>query len=179
MRGFLELGCSFCGLLVPPHSAPRTLLCPSPWGASMPNAETTLVLRFDSAQADQALGTLRHRLLEEFPEASLELVSDLLLCALDSGAIRTGSSASLAGDGVGGLEICLDTARVVEFLASTLRAGQGNRVAHGQPLSELIDVEERQSYPAGAGRLISCRHVPGDTRTPPAPGAVRIGPEDV
>lgn len=23
------------------------------------------------------------------------------------------------------------------------------------------------------------QHIPGDTRTPPAPGAVRIGPEDV
>lgn len=145
----------------------------------MTNADTTLTLCGDSAQDSEALGTLMRRLLEEFPQASLELVSDLLLCALDSGTIRTGSSASLAGDGVGGLEICLDTARVVEFLASTLRAGQGNRAAHGQPLSELIDVEERQSYPAGAGRLISCRHVPGDTRTPPAPGAVWIGPQDV
>lgn len=145
----------------------------------MTNADTTLTLCGDSAQDSEALGTLMRRLLEEFPQASLELVSDLLLCALDSGAIRAGSSAALAGDGVAGLEICLDTARVVEFLASTLRAGQGNRVAHGQPLSELIDVEERQSYPAGAGRLISCHHVPGDTRTPPAPGAVRIGPEDV
>ncbi|KAJ8137710.1 hypothetical protein OY671_009077, partial [Metschnikowia pulcherrima] len=65
----------------------------------MPNADTTLVSRFDSAQADQASGTLMRRLLEEFPQASLELVSDSLLCALDSGAIRAGSSASLADDG--------------------------------------------------------------------------------
>lgn len=145
----------------------------------MPNVETTLVLRFDGAQADQALGALMHRLLEELPQAPLESIHDLLFRAFDGGAVCARGPASLAGDGVGGLEICLDTARVVEFLASTLRAGQGNRVAHGQPLSELIDVEERQSYPAGAGRLIACRHVPGDTRTPPAPGAVWIGPQDV
>jgi len=25
----------------------------------------------------------------------------------------------------------------------------------------------------------TAQHIPGDTRTPPAPGAVRIGPEDV
>jgi len=25
----------------------------------------------------------------------------------------------------------------------------------------------------------AAQHIPGDTRTPPAPGAVRIGPEDV
>lgn len=26
---------------------------------------------------------------------------------------------------------------------------------------------------------LSAQHIPGDTTTPPAPGAVRIGPEDV
>lgn len=146
----------------------------------MPNADSTLSLRCDSAQAHQALGPLVRRLLEEFPQTSLEFIDDLLLRALDGGAVGAGGSASLAGDGVGGLEICLDTARVIELLASALRAGQGNRVAHGQPLSEKVDVVERQSYPARAGRLIPCaQHIPGDTRTPPAPGAVRIGPEDV
>lgn len=118
----------------------------------MPNADTTLTLRADSAQARQALGTLASRLLEEFPQTPLELIYDLLLRALDSGAICAGSATALAGNGVAGLEIRLDTTGVDEFLASALRAGQGNRVAHGQPLSELIDVEERQSYLAGADR---------------------------
>lgn len=159
----------------------------------MPNADTTLIGTCESSVARASRGLEAaadaralervcneavQALLEDFPEASLELIRDLLLRALNDGAVCACGSAALAGDGVGGLEICLDTARVVEFLASTLRAGQGNRVAHGQPLSELIDVEERQSYPAGAGRLISCRHVPGDTRTPPAPGAVWIGSGD-
>lgn len=118
----------------------------------MPNADTTLTLRADSAQAEQALGALTRRLLEEFSQAPLELIGDLLFRALDGGAVCAGGSAALTGDGVGGLEIRLDTARIVELLASALRAGQGNRVAHGQPLLELIDVEERQSYPGGAGR---------------------------
>lgn len=118
----------------------------------MPNADTTLTLRVDSVQAHQALGSLTRRLLEEFPQVPLELIGNLLLRAFDGRAVCAGGSAALAGNRVGGLEVRLDAARVVEFLASALRAGQGNRVAHGQSLSELIDVEERQSYPAGADR---------------------------
>lgn len=135
----------------------------------MPNADTThiapgvtcvaqasrgLVAVADARVLERACDELARALLEEFPEAPLELIRDLLLRALHRGAICAGSAAALAGDGVAGLEICLDTARVVECLASALRAGQGNRVAHGQPLSELIDVEERQSYPAGADRQV-------------------------
>lgn len=133
----------------------------------MPNADTTniapgvtcvaqasrgLVAAADARVLERVCDELARALFEEFPEASLELIRDLLLRALDGGAICAGSAAALAGDGVAGLEIRLDAARVVEFLASALRAGQGNRAAHGQPLSELIDVEERQSYPAGADR---------------------------
>jgi hypothetical protein len=137
-----------------------------------------LTLRVDSTQAEQALGSLMGRLLEKFPEASFDLIHDLLLRALDSGAIGAGCAATLAGDGIAGLEIRLDTARMVEFVASALRAGQGNCVAHGRPLSELIGVEERQSYPSGAGRPVADEHVPGDTATPPAPDAIVIGPLD-
>lgn len=142
------------------------------------HSRSALTLRVDSAQAEQALGSLMGRLLEKFPEASFDLIHELLLRALDSGAIGAGCAATLAGDGIAGLEIRLDTARIVEFVASALRAGQGNCVAHGRPLSELIDVEERQSYPSGAGRPVADEHVPGDTATPPAPDAIVIGPLD-
>lgn len=139
---------------------------------------SSLALRIDSAKAGQVLGSVATRLLEEFPEASPEIVRDLLLRALDSGTVSTRGAATLAGDGIAGLEIRLDTARIVEFVASALRAGQGNCVAHGRPLSELIDVEERQSYPSGAGRPVADEHVPGDTAIPPAPDAIVIGPLD-
>lgn len=141
-------------------------------------SKSRLTLSADDAQVQRAWTSLVVALLEEFPEASPELISDLLLGALDSGAICAGGSATPASDGVARLELGLDTARIAELLASALRAGQGNRVAHGQPLSELIDVEERQSYSAGAGRLIPRQHVPGDTTTSAAPDAVWIGSGD-
>lgn len=39
--------------------------------------------------------------------------------------------------------------------------------------------ETRRAQHRGVRPWPFTHHIPGDTRTPPAPGAVRIGPEDV
>lgn len=46
----------------------------------------------------------------------------------------------------------------------------------GEVLRDLLeDVIDRHSLP----RNLVCSHDPEDTRTPPAPGAIQIGPLDV
>lgn len=46
----------------------------------------------------------------------------------------------------------------------------------GEMLRDLLeDVIDRHSLP----RHLICSHDPEDTRTPPAPGAIQIGPLDV
>lgn len=124
-------------------------------------ARSTLDLdvRLDAAQARAVLAALARDLFEKFPETSFDLIQDLFLRALDSGAKCSGSTAPLARDRIGRLEICLDDAR---RLATAEIAWFFNCP------QQLLDVE-------CGGRA----HIPGDTASPPAPDAIQIGPIDV
>jgi hypothetical protein len=60
-------------------------------------------------------------------------------------------------------------------------AQQGDR-AEKVGISLAPHTETRQARHRGVRFWLfwpTAQHIPGDTRTPPAPGAVRIGPEDV
>lgn len=95
-------------------------------------SDQTLTLRADTASASVALDRMTGRLLEQFPEAGLDLIQGLLLRAFHDGSVFALCATPVAGDRVVRLQVCLDTVRISEFCAAALRAGQGNRVAHGQ-----------------------------------------------
>lgn len=95
-------------------------------------AQAELVIRVGAARLQESVDQVAQQLLEQFPEAGLELIHRLILRALHDGAVFACGPTAIAGDGVAGFEIRLDAIRVFELCAAALRAGQGDRVAHGQ-----------------------------------------------
>lgn len=85
-------------------------------------AKQKLGIRVDVAYLQGSVDQVAQQLLEQFPEAGLELIHRLILRALHDGAVLACGPAAIAGDGVAGFEIRLDAIRVFELCAAALRA---------------------------------------------------------
>lgn len=81
-----------------------------------------LKLVADTSPAIAALADVERRLLEQFPEAGLDLIHSLLFRVLDERPVLTARSAPSAGNGVVRLEVVLDAALVFEVVAAALGA---------------------------------------------------------